>query len=129
MDGTPNGPFPTPIFTPKPRARLAVRTREPRSTPPVAAGYDADLIAILDAPLAPGETALAGYAHKEAALGNAFARLAVLDARTLHARLSTPRAGDALAAAFAHLTCERRFRLLAFLAGARRREAIAAARR
>lgn len=131
MDGTSTVPFPTAIFlTPKPRSRLVnVRAREPRSAPAVAAGYDAELLAILAAPLAPGDTALAGYARKEAELGNAIARLAVLEARALHARLSTPRAGDVLAAALARLTSERRHRLLAFLAGARRREAIAAARR
>lgn len=85
---------------------------------------DGQLIAILDAPLAPGETSAAGFARKEHELGAVFATLSALDARTLHARLASPRPGDELANKFLRITAERRARLLTFLADARRREAV-----
>lgn len=106
--------------------RLSLVPRPPAPTP---ASLDARLIAILDAPLAPGETFAVGYARKEAELGAAFAPLAVADARSLHARLSAARLGDELATRFARLTADRRGRLLTFLADVRRRQAIASARR
>lgn len=86
---------------------------------------DAALIAILEAPLLSGETAHAGFARKERELGNEFAALSVLEARSMQSRLSNPRAGDALAQAFSRMTSERRARLINFLADARRREALA----
>jgi hypothetical protein len=86
---------------------------------------DARLIAVLDTPLGLGETAHAGYARKEHALGAILASLSVLESRALHLRLSNVRAGDELAAKFARLTVERRIRLLNFLADARRRAACA----
>jgi hypothetical protein len=89
---------------------------------------DAELIRILDAPLAYGMTAREGFMRKEAELRAAFASLPVATQRALHARLSNPRAGDELAMKFHQLTAERRTRLLNFLAEARRREALAAAR-
>jgi hypothetical protein len=94
--------------------------------PPIAAvppTLDGRLIAILDAPLASGETAMTGYQRKEHELGAVFASLSVLDARAMHARLSACKAADELAHKFARLTLERRTRLLDFLANARRREA------
>ena len=101
-----------------------------KSPPPAAAPtIDSRLLAILDAPLAPGETAMAGFARKEAELHAVLATLRAIDARALHARLSRPATSDLLATSFARLTSERRARLLTFLADARRREAIAAARR
>lgn len=63
------------------------------------------------------------FRRKEHALGALFATLSVMEARALHARLSNPRPGDAVAARFATLVIERRARLLGGLAGARRREA------
>lgn len=89
---------------------------------------DAELIRILDAPLAYGMTAREGFMRKEAELRAAFVSLPIAAQRALHARLSNPRAGDELAAKFHQLTAERRTRLLNFLADARRREALAAAR-
>lgn len=89
---------------------------------------DARLIAILDEPLAPGETAMVGFARKEHALGAVFATLNVFESRAIHARLANPKAGDELANKFARLTAERRSRLLAFVADARRRAAIAGGR-
>jgi len=86
---------------------------------------DARLIAILDAPLAPGEGAMIGFARKERELGAMFAQLGVAESRAMGARLATPKAGDELANKFARLTVERRTRLLTFIADARRRAAIA----
>lgn len=103
---------------------VALRPQEaprPRTT-------DARLITILDAPLAPGETVMTGFARKEYELGAVFAQLSVFEARAMRARLANPKAGDELADKFARLTIERRSRLLSFLADARRRAAIAGGR-
>ena len=86
---------------------------------------DAELLAILDAPLHPGETAQLGFLRKEHELGAIFVKLSVLEARALQTRLANPKQGDELANKFARLTIERRQRLISFLADARRREAIA----
>jgi hypothetical protein len=117
-----------PLAHPQPLV-IGRMTLAPRPAATPTASLDARLLAILDAPLAAGETFAAGYARKEAELGALLAPLAVADARSLHARLSTPRSGDELAAKFARLTTDRRGRLLAFLADVRRRQAIVAARR
>lgn len=85
---------------------------------------DASFMAILEAPLQVGETTYFGFARKEAELYTEFAKLSVLESRALHTRLSNPRSGDALAAAFMRMTYERRTRLINFLADARRREAL-----
>ena len=85
--------------------------------------HDAALIAILDAPLHPGETAHAGFLRKEVELGETLATLTVLESRALHARLSNRKTGDTLAEKFSRLTIERRTRLIGFLATARRRAA------
>lgn len=125
----------TSIFRDDTRARS--RGTPPRSSAPATArlvtptcdtSLDGRLLAILAAPLASGETAHVGFARKEHELGAAFAALTVHDARNLHARLANPKPGDMLAHQFARLTLERRARLLTFLADARRREALAAAR-
>jgi hypothetical protein len=109
------------------RTAPTIAIRPPSATVPNTA--DGKLIAILDAPLATGETALAGFARKEHELGGLIATLSVLECRALHKRLSNPQHGDELANKFARLTLERRCRLLAFLADARRREALAASNR
>lgn len=110
------------VIEPEP---LDIAPSVPPPPPAAIAGpHDARLAAILGAPLATGETTHAGFARKERELGTAFAQLGVLDARALHQRLANPRAGDMLAATFARLTVERRTRLLAFLADARRRAAV-----
>ena len=114
------------VATP-PRPSLDVVPDLPPLRTPTASG-DAALISILNAPLAYGMTAREGFMRKEAELRAAFAALPVGTQRALHARLSNPRAGDELAAKFHQLTAERRTRLLNFLADARRREALAAAR-
>jgi hypothetical protein len=84
------------------------------------------LIAILDRPLGKGEPASIGFARKEHDLIAAFAKLTVLEARAIHARLTINAPDDVLAAKFALLTVDQRTRLLYFLADARRREAVGA---
>ncbi|MGE3547710.1 MAG: hypothetical protein AB7L28_27535 [Kofleriaceae bacterium] len=85
---------------------------------------DVKLIALLDEPIAPDESLLAGFRRKERALAAAFAGLTLDDARALSSRLSREDPGDLLAVRFARLTAERRARLLSFLADARRRDAL-----
>jgi hypothetical protein len=89
---------------------------------------DERLIEILDAPLAMGETAASGFLRKEQAIVAVLATLTVLESRALLARIRTARAGDRLVEKLGRLTAERRGRLLAFLADARRREALQLAR-
>jgi hypothetical protein len=112
-----------PLLTPQP-----LFARQPPPTV-LDAITEARLIAIIEAPLAPGETAMHGFARKEAELATAFTQLTILEAGSLQRRLSINAPDDALAAVFARLTVERRNRLVAFLGDARRRQAIAAARR
>lgn len=115
------------------RGLAAARTSLPTvclraSTAAVPDSTDARLIAILDAPLVRGETTTAGFARKEQELGAVFAALSLAEARELHARLATPRADDELANKLGRLTPDRRCRLVAFLADARRRAALAGRR-
>lgn len=109
------------------RLTLSIATEEPAVVaPPVrSTSNDSDLIAILDAPLAPKETAAAGFARKEAELKVAFASRTVLAAYALQKRLANPSSDDVLAQKFARLTIERRTRLVQFLSDARRRAALA----
>ncbi len=102
-----------------------------RPPTPVALNHaaEANLLAILTAPLLIGESALRGYQRKEHQLVAILANLSVGEARSLHQRLSRPAvADDLLASKFAALIHERRGRLLAFIADTRRRAAIAQAR-
>ena len=102
-----------------------------RPPPPVTLKHadEADLLAILTAPLLPGESALCGHQRREHQLAAILATLSVGEARTLHQRLSRPpSATDTLASKFAALILDRRCRLLAFIADTRRRAAIARAR-
>jgi hypothetical protein len=89
---------------------------------------DERLIEILDAPLATGETAASGFLRKEQAIVAVLATLTVLESRALLARIRAARAGDRLVEKLGRLTVERRGRLFAFLADARRREALQLAR-
>ncbi len=82
------------------------------------------LLEILARPVIAG-SAREAYLQKEREIGNVFGRLAVLEAWTLHKRLSIARSDDGLATAFERLVPERRTRLLTFLAEARRRAAMA----
>jgi hypothetical protein len=120
---------PGPSRSAKPSLTIYVRPpSEPGITPPPsprADTPDGKLIAIIDAPLLPGETAMFGFQRKERELLAAINVLTVNESRLLHARLSNPKEGDELANKFARLTVERRARVLSFLADARRREAVA----
>jgi hypothetical protein len=83
----------------------------------------AAMVAVLTRPASFGETIAHSFQTKEHDLGALFAVLTIAEARALYRRLSAPTADDALAVAFDRLTRDRRARLLAFLADARRREA------
>jgi hypothetical protein len=87
-----------------------------------------EILAILDAGPEPGERIEQAFRRKEANLLEALRRLSVGDARELHRRLSLGLTDDPIAQRFGRMIAERRERLLAFLAGARRREAIRCAR-
>jgi hypothetical protein len=87
---------------------------------------EAEILAVLDGPLLGGSKDLA-YRIREHEIAQVFARLTVLDARELHRRLSIPAADDRIAARFGRMILDRRQRLLAVLADARRREALASA--
>lgn len=108
------------------RAQLAVT---PRVQAVISASVESELLAILSGTALIGETIEAAYTRKEHALGNAFARLSALECRALHSRLSGANATDQLVQQFLRMTSPRRARLLGFLAGARRREVLAAGRR
>lgn len=85
------------------------------------ATLDEQLIAILDAPIAPYQTSAEAFARKERELGSLFVALHGADAHEMQFRLTACRPGDALATKFARLSLERRARLLAVLFEVRRR--------
>ncbi len=107
------------LHVPKVTPAPIVEDSPPRRIPDP---FDTLLIEALDAPLQ-GETIAVAYQHKEARLREVFATVSAVDARSLHARLSTPQPDDTVAERFARLAADRRARLLAFLADARRRSA------
>ena len=82
------------------------------------------LIQVLRGEPIPGETIDAEFRRKEQCIGAIFAGLSVLEARTLHRRLTLQSPSDVLAAEFSRLIEARRRRLLSFLVDARRRQAI-----
>jgi hypothetical protein len=83
---------------------------------------EAELIAILAAPLTGGATA--GFAHKEALLRAEVDRLSHADCRQLAIRLRNASPDDPLTPLFQRWTAERRTRLIDFLDDSRRREAL-----
>jgi hypothetical protein len=85
---------------------------------------EAQILACLESRPEPRETVDLAFRRKERDLMALFDQLSVTDARELNRRLSRQWAGDSVAAAFSRLISERRSRLLAFLADARRREAL-----
>jgi hypothetical protein len=87
-----------------------------------------EILSVLGAAPEPGERIEVAFRRKEHDLMFLFARLGVLDAMELHRRLSLGLADDLIATQFTRLIAERRGRLLEFLAGARRREALRHAR-
>lgn len=89
---------------------------------------ESEILAVLDAAPEPGECVESAFRRKERELVMLFSRLSVLDARELQRRLTLGLADDPIATRFARLIVARRVRLLAFLADARRREALQRAR-
>jgi len=83
------------------------------------------LIAIIFAPAPAGMTHRAAHDARERAVIAELEPLTAVEALHLHRRLSNPRSGDALAAAFARMVVERRGRILQFLSDTRRRQALA----
>ena len=103
-----------------PRANV-VREVKPTIPPLARPELDAQLIAILDAPAAYGETVSAQFARKERELGGVFAALTAVESLAMQRRLEHAQPKDDLAQRFARLVIDRRNRLLAFLADRRRR--------
>jgi uncharacterized protein DUF4157 len=97
----------------------------PRGWSPVSREHE--ILATLDAPST--GSARAAFEHKEMALKAVLAQLSAAESRVLAERIETARPNDPIATRFARFVPERRQRLLGLLAGARRREAIEAARR
>jgi hypothetical protein len=112
-----------PAASPPAAAPLALSV-EPGQPPPSVATIplleETEMIAILERSIGFGESALAGYGRKEAALRAVFARLDATNAKAIHERLANPIATDVLAAAFGRLAAERRARLLDCLVEPRR---------
>ena len=79
---------------------------------------------VLSSPPSPNETIETGFRRKEHELRALFAVLTPVEARALHRRLANPSFDDVIAMLFARLVIDRRGRLLAFLAQARRRYAL-----
>ena len=113
-----------PLAEPEPPPALAPAPELDGSSP-----YDAELLAILEAPVCSYEPVAVGYARKEALLQTAIARLSIAEALQLGRRLAAPAAGDVLCDRFRRFTPERRRRVLAFAMAAPRRAAIAASPR
>lgn len=104
---------------------VRARTRPPEALP---AELEEAIIAVITRPLAAGESHQLGNANRERELCGLLARLDVVQAHHLGRRLDVARANDPLVAAFQRLVLDRRQRVRAFLADARRRVAIAHAR-
>jgi hypothetical protein len=81
------------------------------------------ILAALDAPALPGEQISMAFKRKETVLGALFAQLDIHESRALHRRLELALPDDPIAARFSRLVSDRRARLMAFLADARRRAA------
>jgi hypothetical protein len=92
----------------------------------IPADIEASIIATLTRGLRAGETHQSGNANREAELRDLFDTLDPLQAREVVRRLDVNRSDDPLARAFGRLMIERRSRLRAFLADARRRQALRA---
>src|SRR5436305_929564 len=105
------------------RQQVELPVSAPVPATPEQLAIDAKLVAIITAPVPAGQTAMEGYRDKEIALLGVLSQRTVLESRALHARLANPTASDVLAMTFMRLTVERRTRVLAFLADARRRAA------
>lgn len=118
------GPTLVPIVSVAPVVKTAVVTPSGELTPLSTAA----IVAAFDEAAISGEPAAAAFQRKERTLGQLFAALTVAEARALHRRLTIPTSDDPIAARFGRLVSDRQQRLLAFLADARRRAALADAR-
>lgn len=120
------GPSST-VWQPVPVAPGTVSTHalvaRPPASPSLAPDVEAAIIATLIRPTAPGETSAAGNARREAVLRTLVDGLTALEAFALGKRLDLARSDDALAQAFERIVVDRRVRLRAYLAEARRRAA------
>jgi hypothetical protein len=85
------------------------------------------ILAALDAPALPGEQIAMAFKRKESVIRALFAQLDVHESRALHRRLELALPDDPIAGRFGRLVSDRRARLMAFLADARRRMALQAA--
>lgn len=88
---------------------------------------DQRIIDIIESPPLPEEQKESAFRRKEYELGEFFATLTVSECRALHRRLRVASLQDPLVVSFGRMVAVRRARLLAFLADARRREAMALA--
>jgi hypothetical protein len=89
-----------------------------------AVALEAEILESLHAGPLPNQRISGAFERKERELAAIFARLSITDARSLHRRLTIPAASDPLAQKFGQMVIDRQQRLITFLAGARRREAL-----
>jgi len=82
-----------------------------------------EILAVLDAPPEAHEQIAFAFQRKERELRALFDRLTVKDSRELVRRLTLRMTGDRIAERMERLNADRRYRLIAFLGDARRREA------
>lgn len=85
---------------------------------------EAQVLGLLEAPLRPGEPASQGFARKEHELRELFKAMPAIECSVLQKRLRVADQRDRLVIAFGLLVGDRRNRLVAVLADARRREAL-----
>jgi hypothetical protein len=90
---------------------------------PLPTEIEEEIISALEQPLSPGESHRAGSERRERAVGALLAKLDIVQAYQLGRRLDLDRSDDRVAVVFRRLVIERRQRLRAFLANARRRSA------
>ena len=94
-------------------------TRPPEDLEPA---MESAILQALTRPLAPGKGHQIGNANRERELLELFANLDAMQSHHLGRRLDLDRPGDTLAQAFRRMIVERRGRLRAFIADARRRQ-------
>ena len=93
--------------------------------PAIEVRSEASIIDVLERPADPVEGHMVGNDRKEAELRDLFAALSLHEAWEVRRRLTESRPGDRLAASFQRLVVQRRGRLMAYLAEAGRRAALA----
>lgn len=104
---------------------ILVEEEAPPSAPRWCAGArEHEILAVLADPPGCNERVATAFERKERELTDLFAQLHPNEARALHRRLTIPAPSDPIALKFGRLVIDRRQRLIAFLAGAPRREAL-----